>query len=153
MVVGVEGEAVYLSNGCICCTIRGDLLKEPLKLRRREDLPEYIIIEASGVTDPIAAANTFLLPEIRPLGRLDSIQVGVDADRILTLEEENIGLALDQIAVADIVARSKVDLFTAEELNLMSADDPWDRRSSRVGGEFPATGGWSRKEKVSISGG
>ena len=116
LVVGVEGETVTLSNGCICCTIRGDLLKQTLKLLRREDLPEYIIIETSGVSDPIAVANTFLTPEIKPLAQLDSILVVVDADNILTLDEENFGMALDQIAVADIVVLNKVDLVTAEEL-------------------------------------
>ena len=116
LVVGVEGDTVNLSNGCICCTIRGDLLKETLKLLRREDPPEYIIIETSGVSDPIAVANTFLMPETKPLVRLDSILVVVDADQILSLDEENFGLALDQIAVADIVVLNKVDLVTAEEL-------------------------------------
>lgn len=121
-VVGVEGETVNLSNGCICCTIRGDLLKEALKLLRREDPPEYIIIETSGVSDPIAVANTFLVPEIKPLVRLDSILVVVDADNILTLDEENFGLALDQIAAADIVVLNKVDLVTAEELEDIKID-------------------------------
>ncbi len=116
LVVGVEGETVTLSNGCICCTIRGDLLKETLKLLRREDHPEFIIVETSGVSDPIAVANTFLTPEIKPLAQLDSILVVVDADNILTLDEENFALALDQIAVADIVVLNKVDLVTAEEL-------------------------------------
>ena len=116
LVVGVEGETVNLSNGCICCTIRGDLLKETLKLLRREDPPEYIIIETSGVSDPIAVANTFLMPEVKPLVRLDSILIVVDADHVLTLEEENYALALDQIAVADIVVLNKVDLVTADEL-------------------------------------
>ena len=116
LVVGVEGETVNLSNGCICCTIRGDLLKETLKLLRRQDPPEYIIVETSGVSDPVAVANTFLLPDIKPLVRLDSILVVVDADQILTLDEENAGLALDQIAAADIVVLNKVDLVAAEEL-------------------------------------
>jgi G3E family GTPase len=116
LVVGVEGETVNLSNGCICCTIRGDLLKETLKLLRQEDPPEYIIIETSGVSDPIAVANTFLMPEVKPLVRLDSILIVVDADHILTLEEENYALALDQIAVADIIVLNKVDLVTADEL-------------------------------------
>lgn len=115
-VVGVEGETVNLSNGCICCTIRGDLLKETLKLLRREEPPEYIIIETSGVSDPIAVANAFLLPDIKPLVRLDSILVVVDAANILTLDGENAALALDQIAVADIVVLNKVDLVTAGEL-------------------------------------
>jgi len=122
LVVGVEGETVNLSNGCICCTIRGDLLKETLKLLRREDPPEYIIIETSGVSDPIAVANAFLVPEIKPLVRLDSILVVVDADNILTLDEENFGLALDQIAVADIVVLNKVDLVTAEEREEIKAE-------------------------------
>ena len=122
LVVGVEGETVNLSNGCICCTIRGDLLKETLKLLRREDPPEYIIIETSGVSDPIAVANAFLMPETKPLVRLDSILVVVDADQILSLDEENFGLALDQIAVADIVVLNKVDLVTAEELEEIRTD-------------------------------
>ncbi len=122
LVVGVEGDTVNLSNGCICCTIRGDLLKETLKLLRREDPPEYIIIETSGVSDPIAVANTFLMPETKPLVRLDSILVVVDADQILSLDEENFGLALDQIAVADIVVLNKVDLVTAEVLEEIQTD-------------------------------
>jgi len=116
LVVSVEGETVNLSNGCICCTIRGDLLKETLKLLQRDDPPQYIIIETSGVSDPIAVANTFLMPEIKPLVRLDSILVVVDADQILTLDEENYVMALNQLAVADIVVLNKVDLVSAEEL-------------------------------------
>ena len=122
LVAGVEGDTVNLSNGCICCTIRGDLLKETLKMLRRADPPEYVIIETSGVSDPIAVANAFLVPEIKPLVRLDSILVVVDADHILTLDEENLGLALDQIAVADIVVLNKVDLVTAEELDDIKTD-------------------------------
>ena len=122
LVVGVEGESVNLSNGCICCTIRGDLLKETLKLLRRQDPPEYIIVETSGVSDPVAVANTFLTPEIKPLVALDSILVVVDADQILSLDEENSGLALDQIAVADIVVLNKVDLVAAEELEDVKTD-------------------------------
>lgn len=116
LVVGVEGETINLSNGCICCTIRGDLLKETVKLLQRETPPEYIIVETSGVSDPIAVANTFLMPEVKPLVRLDSILVVVDAEHLLTLEEENYLLAIDQIAVADIVVLNKVDLVTAEEI-------------------------------------
>src|SRR5688572_19146180 len=52
LVVGVEGETVSLSNGCICCTIRGDLLNCVDNLLKRPDTPEYILIEASGVSDP-----------------------------------------------------------------------------------------------------
>ncbi len=122
LVVGVEGETVTLSNGCICCTIRGDLLKQTLNLLRREDPPEYIIIETSGVSDPIAVANTFLTPEIKPLVQLDSILVVVDAANVQTLDGENAALALDQIAVADIVVLNKVDLVTSEKLENIKSD-------------------------------
>ena len=122
LVVGVEGETVNLSNGCICCTIRGDLLKATLELLRREDPPEYIIVETSGVSDPIAVANVFLVPDIRALVRLDSILVVVDADNVLTLDEENAGLALDQIAVADIVVLNKVDLVTDDGLEEIKSE-------------------------------
>ena len=121
LVVGVEGEGetVNLSNGCICCTIRDDLLKETVRLLRREEPPEYIIIETSGVSDPITVAQTFLVPEFKPLVRLDSILAVVDADQILALEEENYGLAIDQIAVADMVVLNKVDLVTSENLEVI----------------------------------
>jgi G3E family GTPase len=80
LVVGVAGDdVVNLANGCICCSIRGDLLREVLRLVDRDDPPEYIIIEPSGVSDPVAVAQTFLLPELRPVLRLDSIIAVVDA--------------------------------------------------------------------------
>jgi G3E family GTPase len=119
LVVGVEGEMVQLSNGCICCTIRGDLLKETLKLLERAEPPEYILIETSGVSDPIAVANTFLIPELYPLIRLDSILVVVDADQLFSLDRTNTELALDQIGIADIVILNKVDLVTPAELQLI----------------------------------
>lgn len=119
LVVGVEGEMVNLSNGCICCTIRGDLLKETVRLLRRPDPPEYIIVETSGVSDPIAVANTFLMPEARSLIEVDGILVVVDADQLLGLDETNAELALDQIAVADIVVLNKVDLVTSTELRVV----------------------------------
>lgn len=116
LVVGVEGETVNLANGCICCTMRGDLLDEIVKLVHRDDPPEYIIIETSGVSDPIAVAQTFFHPIVKMFVNLDSILVVVDADQILTLDEANYDLAIDQISVADIVVLNKVDLVTPEQL-------------------------------------
>lgn len=59
LVVGVEGDTIALANGCICCTIRDDLLRAALQLLERPLPPEYLIIEASGVSDPWAVADTF----------------------------------------------------------------------------------------------
>ncbi|MDX2078397.1 MAG: GTP-binding protein [bacterium] len=116
LVVGIEGETVSLSNGCICCTIRGDLLQEVVKLVRRADPPEYLIIETSGVSDPVAVANTFLMPEVKPVIRLDSILTVVDGEQLLDLKEDNQELAINQIAVADIIVLNKVDLVSVDEL-------------------------------------
>jgi G3E family GTPase len=116
LIVGVEGETVNLSNGCICCTIRDDLLKETIKLLQRPEPPQYLIIETSGVSDPLSVANTFTLPEVKPLVRLDSILTVVDCDQLLNLTEENFSLALSQIDVADILVLNKVDLATGEQL-------------------------------------
>lgn len=122
LVVGVEGETVTLSNGCICCTIRDDLLRAVLTLLQREDRPEYIIVEASGVSDPMAVAMTFRLPELAPLVRLDSVIAVVDADQLLDLSDHDAMLAYDQIAVADIVILNKIDLITPEYLAQVEAE-------------------------------
>jgi G3E family GTPase len=112
LIVGVEGETVSLSNGCICCTIRDDLLVTVIRLIARPDRPEYIIIETSGVSDPVAVALTFMMPDIRPLVNLDSILTVIDADQVLRLKGENAVLAMDQIGAADMVVLNKVDLLT-----------------------------------------
>jgi G3E family GTPase len=114
LVMGVEGETVSLANGCICCTIRNDLLEAVLQLLRRVDRPEYIIIETSGVSDPLAVAQTFFLPEISPYIELDSIVTVIDAEHILRLEPRYYDLALCQLEAADVVILNKVDLV-----------DPW----------------------------
>jgi G3E family GTPase len=110
LVVGVEGDMINLANGCICCTIRGDLLEAAVRLLRRDDPPEYIIIETSGVSDPASVATTFMLPELRNLVTVDSILTVVDAEQGgEATSEEAFALAMDQVGVADIVIVNKVD--------------------------------------------
>jgi G3E family GTPase len=119
LVVGVEGETVSLSNGCVCCTIREDLLKETFKLLRRPEPPEYIIIETSGVSDPASVAMTFMLSELTPYINLDGILTVIDAEHLPTLTGEYDELALNQIAVADILVINKVDRVNAEQLEAL----------------------------------
>jgi len=59
-----ENGTISLTNGCICCTIRDDLLTETVRLLQRPSPPEYIIVEASGVSNPMTIIQTFLLPEL-----------------------------------------------------------------------------------------
>ena len=120
LVVGVEGDdVVNLANGCICCSIRGDLLREVLRLVDRDDPPEYIIIEPSGVSDPVAVAQTFLLPELRPVLRLDSIIAVVDAEQFQNLQGDDAYLAYEQLITADIIVINKTDLVTPEQLEAL----------------------------------
>jgi G3E family GTPase len=109
LVVGVEGETVSLANGCICCTIRGDLLEAALQLLGRREPPEYLLIEASGVSDPWAVAETFELPELRPYFHLDGVITVVDAE-YARKQQHYEDLIVEQVSAADIVVLSKVDL-------------------------------------------
>jgi len=116
LIVGVEGETVSLSNGCICCTIRDDLLMETIRLLKRPEPPEYILVETSGVSDPMAVAMTFLMPELQPYVTVDSILTMVDSEQLLTMDEDYMQVAMGQIDVADIVVLNKVDRVAPEKL-------------------------------------
>lgn len=117
LVVGVDGEdTVNLANGCICCTIRDDLRRATLQICQRPDPPDHIVVETSGVSDPLAVANTFLLPPLRDAVLLEAIITIVDAEQVGSIPDENRVLAMDQIGTADIVIVNKVDLVTPEQL-------------------------------------
>jgi G3E family GTPase len=123
LVVGVEGETISLANGCICCTIREDLLVATAQLLDRPDPPEYIIVETSGVSDPAAVVTSFLL--LRDYVLVDAIVTVVDAEQIMTLDNKYMIVAMDQIGVADIIVINKVDLVTPDELAELKG---WIRR-------------------------
>lgn len=122
LIVGVEGESVKLSNGCICCTIRDDLMVETLNLLTQSEPPEYIIIETSGVSDPIAVAMTFREMEFTGAVELDSILTVIDADQFEDVANGYQGLATDQIFAADIIILNKVDLVRPEYLDYLKSD-------------------------------
>ncbi len=130
LVVGVQDNMINLSNGCICCTIRDDLLSETLALLRRPDPPEYIIVECSGVSDPVSVAQTFMLPELRPMLQVDSILTVVDAEQLKTLKGESAYLAMEQMAVADIILINKIDLVSAAELKALRRE--WTYPQARI---------------------
>ncbi len=117
MVMDVKGENVIsLENGCVCCTIRGDLLDAVLNLFTLPDLPEYIVIEASGVSYPAEVARTFLLPDMVPFLSVDSILALIDTEQVLSLTGEPAMLAIDQVSMSDIVILNKADLVDAEQI-------------------------------------
>jgi G3E family GTPase len=109
LIKSVDGDTIALSNGCICCDRRANLKLTLQDLLDRPDPPEYVVIEASGIADPIALASAFRTPELRERARLDGIIAVVDAEhaRDPRLDAQ---LVRDQIAAADIVLLNKTDL-------------------------------------------
>ena len=116
LISGVSGEStINLSNGCICCSIRDDLREATVQLIQRPDPPEYIVVETSGVSDPMAVSLTFLAHELRSRARVDSMLTVIDSEQIDQVDGKHRELALDQIAMADIVVLNKVDLVNDEK--------------------------------------
>lgn len=110
LIVSIEGETVSLANGCICCTIREDLLTEVMKLLESDEPPEHIVIETSGVSKPVAVVETFMNPAVQSLVDIQNLIAVLDADLVV---DENAGygnLAFDQITVSDLVVINKTDL-------------------------------------------
>lgn len=114
LIVGVEGETITLSNGCICCSIRGDLIEAIAKIVNGENPPDYIIIEASGVSDPAQVVLTFNRSFLRNRVRIDSIIAVVDAEQFDQLEGNPQKLMREQVRVSDIVILNKADLVDEE---------------------------------------
>lgn len=115
LVVGVESNVTSLANGCICCTIRDDLVATVMETIVRPERPEYILLEASGVAEPSSIAMTFSNPRFRDRIRLDSILCVVDAEQVFAAPE-TMELKLFQMACADMVILNKVDLVDRDQI-------------------------------------
>jgi len=107
---------VSLANGCICCTIRDDLLTEVLRVLGTEPRPEYIVIETSGVSKPVAVAETFLNPSTQGLVDVQNIITVVDAELVVDDTAGFGDIAFDQINVADMVVVNKTDLVSTQQV-------------------------------------
>lgn len=118
LVVGVESDVVSLANGCVCCTIRDDLLAAVIEAIERPEEPEYVLLEASGVADPAGIAATFNSPGLLERIRLDGIVCVVDAERVFAVPEA-MELKLFQMACADIIILNKVDLVDRTRVALI----------------------------------
>ena len=117
LVVGVDGDTVSLANGCVCCSIRDDLIPACMSLVQRDNPPELLIVETSGVSEPQQVANMFMLPEIETIMVLDTIISVIDAEQFPTiLQSEMASLARLQIQDADMLILNKVDLVDAKAL-------------------------------------
>jgi len=120
LIAGVEQNTISLTNGCVCCEIRDDLVTSLEQLLTREDAIDYVILEASGVADPEGIVMTFLSPNYEGLLRLDSITCVIDAEGIFAHgDNERVNLTkLRQIGFADLVVLNKVDLVGPEHVEV-----------------------------------
>ncbi len=115
LIVGIDSDVVSLANGCVCCSIRDDLLQAVEQVLARPEQPQYVILEASGVAEPAGIATTFDNPALRDRIRLDSILCVVDAEQVFTAPEQ-MQLKLWQIGCADLLLLNKVDLVDAAQI-------------------------------------
>jgi G3E family GTPase len=121
LVINAEEEIFEMNNGCICCTVRGDLIRILGNLMKRKDKFDYILVETTGLADPAPVAQTFLVDdEIRSQLKLDAIVTVADAKFLIQHldDEKEVGVeneAVEQIAFADRVLLNKIDLVSAEE--------------------------------------
>ena len=121
LVVGADEEVFEMNNGCICCTVRGDLVRILDGLMRRKGKFDGIIVETTGLADPAPVAQTFFVDEnVGRKTRLDAVVTVADAkwlkDRLQDAPE-----AKNQIAFADVILINKTDLVSAAELDEVEA--------------------------------
>ncbi len=116
LVVDSDEEVFEMNNGCVCCTVRGDLIRIVGGLMKRRDRFDGIIIETTGLANPAPVAQTFFIDEgVRARTRLDAIVTVVDAKHVLARLDDS-HEAEDQIAFADVIVLNKTDLVSPEEL-------------------------------------
>ena len=115
LIIATGEDMVELSNGCICCSINGELLEAVYRILDRPDPVDYLVVETTGLADPLPVAMTFLGSDLRDATRLDSIITLIDAenfsDEILDGE-----VARAQVVYGDILLLNKCDLVEEERL-------------------------------------
>ncbi len=115
LVIDVEEEIFEMNNGCICCTVRGDLIRIIGNLMKRRDKFDHLVIETTGLADPAPVIQTFFMDEdVRSQTFLDSVVTVVDAKHIdQHWESEEVQ---EQIAFADVILLNKTDLVSTQAL-------------------------------------
>ncbi|MER2606959.1 MAG: GTP-binding protein [Siculibacillus sp.] len=122
LVVDTDEEIFEMNNGCICCTVRGDLIRILEGLMKRKGKFDAVIIETTGLADPAPVAQTFFMDDdVRAKTRLDAIVTVVDAKNLMARVADS-PEAEDQVAFADVILLNKIDLVSADELAAVRAE-------------------------------
>lgn len=119
LIVGVESGTVSLANGCVCCEVRDDLIGAIDTVLNGDDQMDAIVLEASGVAEPMGIARTFTSPNYRGRIRLDGIIAVVDAERLPAQAEDPAtrDLVFGQIGFSDMVILNKIDLAEHDQVD------------------------------------
>ncbi|AIE73573.1 MULTISPECIES: GTP-binding protein [unclassified Synechocystis] len=116
LVINADEEIFEMNNGCICCTVRGDLIRIIGNLMKRRDKFDHLVIETTGLADPAPVIQTFFMDEdVQTQTHLDSVVTVVDAKHIWQHWEAE--EAQEQIAFADVLLLNKTDLVTEDQLD------------------------------------
>ena len=118
----IEGseDMIELNNGCICCSINGELLNTVSKVLERAEKLDYLIVETTGLADPLPVAMTFAAGDLREKVRLDSIITVIDGENF-DFEINNTSVAYSQILYGDILLLNKSDLVNEKQLKKIEA--------------------------------
>ncbi|WP_310618791.1 CobW family GTP-binding protein [Flexibacterium corallicola] len=121
LLVESDEEVFEMNNGCICCTVRGDLIRTVENLMKRKGSFDAILVETTGVADPAPVAQTFFMDDdVRAAAKLDAVVAVVDA-RHVQQRLKDTQEAEDQIAFADVILLNKTDLVDAAQLAAVEA--------------------------------
>ncbi|NET29473.1 GTP-binding protein [Okeania sp. SIO1I7] len=133
LIVSTDGDdtMVELSNGCVCCTINEDLVNAVYKVLERPDKVDYMVVETTGLADPLPVALTFLGTELRDMTRLDSIITLVDAANY-SLDLFNSQAAYSQIFHGDMILLNKTDLVEERDLDLLEVKIRDVKKDARI---------------------
>jgi G3E family GTPase len=131
LLVSYDDDMVELSNGCICCTINEGLVKAVEKILTKKGKVDRLIIETTGVADPLPIILTFVGSDFRDFTRLDSIITVVDAETF-TPEHFKSEAAFKQITFADVLLLNKTDLIKDEQLTALESYIASIKKSPRI---------------------
>ena len=131
LLVSYDDDMVELSNGCICCTINEGLVEAVKRILAREEKVDRLIIETTGVADPLPIILTFVGSDFRDFTRLDSVITLIDAETF-TPEHFDSEVAYQQIAYGDILLLNKTDLVDREQLTALETYIASIKNNSRV---------------------
>ncbi len=131
LLVSFDEDMVELSNGCICCTINDGLVDTVYRILEREDKIDHLIIETTGIADPLPIVLTFVTTELQNLTRLDSVITLVDAETF-TPDHFDSEAAFKQISFGDVIILNKTDLATPEKVKELEDYIGTVKRGARI---------------------